>query len=358
VISARLCHQFPAAESGAGWKLEIDLLARAGIIFLFGPSDCGAREVLRAIAGLFACEEGRILVDDRLVYDAAAAVDLPARERRCAYIRGTRAGLFPHLTVRENIAFVASGAGGLGKHRNADSVVKQFGLEEIENKRPDELGLGECWRVGVARAAAAESRAVLMELPGLSLSPDARGQIERVVRLLRRHFEGPVILFGEDGELLFTMADHACIMDRGRVLQQGTPAAIVDAPAGREVLQMLGDFQFFEAEIVQLDPQRNSSLLRMLGAEWQGPYLRGHFRGDRVQLWARASELRLTRGERGHRGAGSGVAVEVERAVRVAGGVRLELGNGLGIVLPQDRVDLRQDNGWWLEIPPEALHAF
>jgi ABC-type Fe3+/spermidine/putrescine transport system ATPase subunit len=175
---------------------------------------------------------------------------------------------------------------------------------------------------------------------------------------LRRQFEGPVILFGQDGELLFRLADHACIMDRGKVLQQGTPAAIVDAPAGREVLQMLGDFHFFEAEIVQLDPQRNSSLLRMLGAEWQGPYLRGHFRGDRVQLWARGSELRLIHGESGRPGTRNRVPVEVERAVRVGGGVRMELGNGLGIVLPGDRVDLRQDNGWWLEIPPEALHAF
>jgi molybdate transport system ATP-binding protein len=104
MIEARIRKQFPAGEESAAFSLDVDLKAEAGITVLFGPSGAGKTLTLDSIAGFVRPDEGRILLDDEIIFDGASGVHLPPQARRCGYVFQNYA-LFPHMTLRENLEF-------------------------------------------------------------------------------------------------------------------------------------------------------------------------------------------------------------------------------------------------------------
>src|SRR5579872_5289281 len=106
MIQARLRKTFPAHPDSAGFSLDLEFQAAAGVTVLFGPSGAGKTLTLDSIAGFIRPDEGRILLDDQILFDAAAGVQLPPRKRHCGYVFQNYA-LFPHMTLRENLEFAA-----------------------------------------------------------------------------------------------------------------------------------------------------------------------------------------------------------------------------------------------------------
>ena len=135
----------------AGFTLDVEFTATAGVTVLFGASGAGKTLTLDCIAGFQRPDEGRILLDDAILYDGASGVNLRPQKRKCGYVFQNYA-LFPHLTLKQNLAFAADRLPRLERHRRINEMLEKFKLVEVADRKPDQLSGGQQQRCSVARA--------------------------------------------------------------------------------------------------------------------------------------------------------------------------------------------------------------
>jgi molybdate transport system ATP-binding protein len=153
-----------------GFTLDVRLALAPGPTALVGPNGAGKSTLLRAILGALPVRRGRIVLDGHILLDTEHGVSVPTEERRVAWVPQEYA-LFPHLTVLENVAFGIPGQAGRAR---AGAVMDQLGLGALGSRRPGALSGGERQKVAVARALAAEPRALLLDEPLAALDADTR----------------------------------------------------------------------------------------------------------------------------------------------------------------------------------------
>ncbi|MBV8552395.1 MAG: ATP-binding cassette domain-containing protein [Acidobacteriaceae bacterium] len=301
-IEARLVKRLPAAQDSPAFELNVHLEAQPGITALFGPSGSGKTLTLNCIAGFMRPDKGRILVDDQIYFDAAAGVHVPPQQRRCGYIFQDHA-LFPHMTVRDNLRFAASVAGskgrGLNQHRRLNELLETFELSDLAGRKPEQLSGGQKQRAALARILVTEPRILLLDEPTRGLDARLRESFYAVLRKTRDRLQVPILLVTHDLEECFELADSVCVMERGAFLQCGLRDSVFHKPASLEIARWLGIYNVAPAEIEALDPGRNTSRLRMLGYEIDGPYLPGHLLGDRGYFCVRQSEVTVSAPDNG-----------------------------------------------------------
>jgi molybdate transport system ATP-binding protein len=296
MIDARIVKSFPADGSAAPFELNIHLRAPAGVTALFGDSGAGKTLALNCIAGFTRPTQGRILINEELVFDAATRVHVPPRHRRCGYVFQDHA-LFPHKTIRENLRFASAASPqrqtSLNRRRRINELLEAFELSEMSERRPDELSGGQRQRAAVARVLAGDPQALLLDEPASALDQRLRQGFHQVLRMTRQRLNVPIVMVTHDLAECFEIADMVCLMRNGRISQSGPAAEVLRHPASVEIARSLGIYNLFPATIKALDPGRDSSLLTVFEDEVQGPYLPGHLLGDRGILCIPQSECRL-----------------------------------------------------------------
>ena len=332
------------------FTLEAEFEARSGVTVLFGASGAGKTLTLDCIAGFRRPDAGRILLDDAILYDAAAQVNVAPRERRCGYVFQNYA-LFPHMTLRQNLEFAVEPLPRLERHRRVNEMVEKFKLGDAAARCPGELSGGQKQRGSIARALLASPKLLLLDEPARGLDAPLRADLYEVLRQVRAEFGLPIILVTHDLDEGCQLGDEMLIMSQGRIVQSGPPATIVAQPANLDVARLLGQYNLLPAEILQLDPQRGTSVLRVLEHEIPGRYYPGHFKGDRVWLCVRHSALTARPLE--GRSAPHEVPVTLDRVSTRARGVLLEFAEGLAVEAAE--ADNRKQ--WVVAFPPAALHV-
>jgi osmoprotectant transport system ATP-binding protein len=224
-----------------GDRLAVDGVSfRVGsgeILALVGASGSGKTTTLKMINRLVAPSAGRVLIDG----EDAAALELHRLRRRIGYVfQGI--GLFPHMTVGENVAAPLRLA-GWETERTRARVTELLSLVELDaalaSRRPADLSGGQQQRVGVARALAVSPRLMLLDEPFGALDPLTRDRLQLMLLALRRRLDLTAVLVTHDmAEALF-IADRVGVMHDGRLLQIGTPAELLRAPADEHVAQLL-----------------------------------------------------------------------------------------------------------------------
>ena len=356
MMQARITRRYAASPEAAGFTLEVEFQARAGVTVLFGPSGAGKTLTLDAIAGFVKPDAGRILLDDEILFDAAAGVNLPPRRRNCGYVFQNYA-LFPHMTLRANLMFAADKLPRLERHRRVNEMLEQFHLKDVSGRRPHEVSGGEQQRCSIARALIGAPRLLLLDEPARGLDAPLREELYALLRQVRSEFHVPILLVTHDLDECFALGEEMLVLRGGRIVQSGPPRSVLDRPAGVEVARLLGIANLFEAEIAALDPGRNTSRLRLRGFELNGPYFPGRLRGDRVWVCARAEELRA-HPHNGSRPEPNQVPARLLRVSERARAVRLEFEEDLAVDLPREQFDRQKDNKDWLvEFPPHALRV-
>jgi len=356
VIEARIGKLFPPRQDSAGFSLEIEFQARAGVTALFGPSGAGKTLTLDAIAGFTRPDSGRIMLDDQILFDAAARVNLRPQERNCGYVFQNYA-LFPHMTLRQNLVFAADRRPRLERHRRVNEMLERFHLTAVSGRRPHEVSGGQKQRCSIARALIGSPRLLLLDEPARGLDAPLRTELYSLLRQVRADFQNPVLLVTHDLEECFELAEEMMILREGRIVQSGPPRKILEQPASVEVARMLGITNLFEAEITALDPGGNTSRLRFQDHELTGAYLPGHLRGDRVWLCIRAEELRVVR-HNGARPEPNQISAKLLRVSEKPRSVRLEFSGEIAVELPREEFEREKGNKDWLvEFPPGALRV-
>lgn len=353
MIRARIRKQFPPRAASAGFSLDIEFEAAKGITVLFGPSGAGKTLTLDCIAGFAHPDEGRILLDDEILFDGAAGVQLPPQARHCGYVFQHYA-LFPHMTLRKNLEFAADRIPRLERHRKINETLEKFHLTEVAGRRPHELSGGQKQRCSIARALMRAPRILLLDEPARGLEAPLRAELYSVLRQIRDEFAVPILIVTHDFEECFELGDRMIVLREGRVAQTGTPRGVFERPANVEIARLLGMFNLLPVEIRGLDPGRNTSRLHYGDSELTGPYFPGRLIGDRAWLCIRPDQLSAK--PRNGRGGFNEVPATLKRVVERPESVRLQFTGDILVDLDRSRFEKFADvKDWSIEFPQNGL---
>jgi molybdate transport system ATP-binding protein len=356
MMEVRVAKRIGPREDLAAFDLKVEFDARPGITTLFGTAGAGKTLTLDVIAGFARPDAGRILLDDRILFDAAARVNLPPRLRNCGYVLPDDA-LFPHMTVRQNLVFAAQQQPRLERHRRVNELLERFHLTDVAALRPHEMARGQRQRCALARALSCSPRALLLDEPAYGLDAASSSELYRLLREVRNDLQIPIVLASRDLDECFQIGEEMLVLQEGRIVQSGRPRQILEQPASVEVARLLGISNLFQAEITALDPGRNTSRVRFRDQELTGPYFPGHLRGDRVWVCVRAEDLRALQ-HNGARPEGNQLPASLLRVSEKARSVRLEFSGDIAVELPHQEFERLKDNKDWLvEFPPTALRV-
>jgi ABC-type sulfate/molybdate transport systems ATPase subunit len=340
----------------AAHGMDVEFQASSGITALFGAAGAGKTVILDAIAGFITPASGRIILDDEILFDAASGVNLPPRRRHCGYIARNWA-LFPHMSLHDNLLFPLADLAQRERHRRVKEMLERFALLEGAQRHPRDVSPAERLRATVARALIGEPKLLLVDEPAAGLDISLRAEWHKILRLVRDETSLPVLLAVREPETCFDLAGNMLLLDAGRILQSGPPRKVFDQPLGVEAARLLGIRNLFPAEIVALDPGRNTSRLRLENFELNGPYLPGRLRGDRVWLCVEPGQLHATPHD-GSKPSANQVASRLERASEMPRAVRLEFAGGIVAEIARREFEPNRDNKEWLvEFPPHALRV-
>jgi molybdate transport system ATP-binding protein len=215
------------------FQLDVHIESTSSRIVLFGPSGSGKTLTLQAIAGLLRPDSGSIVVAGDTFYDSDSGVCLAPMQRRLGYLQQDY-GLFPHLTVAQNICFGLQG-GLLNPRRgrlaqSAGRWVDAFGLGPLLNSYPAEISGGQKQRVALARALAPQPRLLLLDEPLAALDVDLRDRMREELAALQARLDIPTILITHDPEDAALLADDVYLIQDGQVVGKSDPQGIARGP--------------------------------------------------------------------------------------------------------------------------------
>ncbi|WP_326533943.1 ABC transporter ATP-binding protein [Pseudorhodoferax sp.] len=226
--------QLTVADGRRSFTLAATFASDAAFVALYGPSGSGKSLTLQAMAGLLRPTAGHVRVAGRTLFDRAAGIDLPPAARRIGYLFQDYA-LFPHLTVRQNIAF------GLTSWRSRrlspaqqahiEALLQNFGLSAMADSRPQTLSGGQRQRVALARALACEPSLLLLDEPFAALNPMLREELRAELAVACRQAGIPALMITHDVDDALALADEAFVYAEGCIvrhvdLRTGTQLAL------------------------------------------------------------------------------------------------------------------------------------
>ena len=226
-------------------------------------------------------------------------------------------------------------------------MLEKFQLAGDAGRYPRDLDASCKLRCAAARALIAEPKLLLL---------DECGAGETLLLQIRAVTQIPILFATSNLDLCCAAAGHMLLLDAGRIVQQGAPLQVLDQPASVEAARLLGIRNLFQATIAALDPGRNNSRLEFAHLALPGPYIPGHFKGNRVWVAAAAEDLRVHPGQLAP--LPNSVPVQLVRASHRAHSVLLEFSSGIFAAVSREEFARQRDNReWQVEIPAEALRV-
>jgi len=216
-----------------------------GFTSLLGPSGSGKTTLLRIVAGFVAPDRGRVRIGARDV------TDVPVHARNIGMVFQSYA-LFPHMTVAENVAFGLHrrGVRGADMKRRVGDVLAMVKLDALAERLPKQLSGGQQQRVALARAIVINPTVLLLDEPLSARDRRLRQEMQVELRRIQRDSGLTTIFVTHDQEEALTLSDHVAILDRGRIVQEGTPIDIYERPTSRFAAAFLGDANFLTGDPV------------------------------------------------------------------------------------------------------------
>ncbi len=240
------------------------------IVCLLGPSGCGKTTLLRIVAGLETADAGQVTFDGRPLKTVPV-------HRRGFGLMFQDFALFPHKDVTANVAFglrMQALPRGEVDARIAE-MLELVGLAGYEGRRVYDLSGGEQQRVALARSLAPGPRLLMLDEPLGSLDRALREELMNELRAILKQVRVTSIHVTHDQQEAFAVADRVIIMNRGRIVQQGTPQAVYWQPASTWVARFLGLTNLISGQVVSLDPLRVHTPLGPMTLEGSGDVLMG-----------------------------------------------------------------------------------
>lgn len=348
--------------AGASRALDgISLSVDPGVVLvLLGPSGSGKTTLLRCLAGIERISSGRIEIGGKLVAQGSS-VHLPPERRDLAMVFQDYA-LWPHMVARDNVAYALKRRGLVKAAREIEalSMLARVGLGELAARYPSELSGGEQQRVALARALVGNTGLILCDEPLSNLDADLRERMRIEISSLVRRAEATAVYITHDQSEAFALADRVGVLERGRLVQHGTPEEIYAAPASPFVARFTGlsgelpviiRHRAGEGEFAEVDaitPSARKPLSARIGAGEP-------VRRDGVLL-IRPSAIHLCATDDEHAQLLGSVADVAFRGRGYEHAVELGCGSQLHSIYAEGRVDRGRAVG--LRLDPAGCHVF
>ncbi|HLI26446.1 MAG TPA: ABC transporter ATP-binding protein [Chloroflexota bacterium] len=223
------------------------------LVVFFGPSGAGKTVTLRCIAGLLRPDAGYIALAGQAVFDAAHGIDVPVQRRRVGYVP-QHYGLFPHLTVAENVAYGLRGVPRAEARARVAAMLARLELTGLERRRPRELSGGQQQRVALARALVTRPQVLLLDEPLSALDAGLRARLRRDLLQVHRQIRIPTVLVSHDLAEAYMLGERIVVFDRGQVLQVGSREEVWYRPASARVARLVGATNVLPADVAPEGP--------------------------------------------------------------------------------------------------------
>jgi len=202
------------------FSLNTQFAGETGVTALFGPSGSGKTSLVNMIAGLVRPDRGRITLDDNVLFDDAARIDVPAWRRRIGYVF-QEGRLFPHLSVKHNLTYGRWMSGQAADDKAFAHVIELLDIAPLLGRRPGKLSGGERQRIAFGRALLMRPRLLLLDEPLASLDARRKQEILPYLQRLRDDAKVPMVYVSHDAGEVKQIASRVVRLDNGRVVGTG-----------------------------------------------------------------------------------------------------------------------------------------
>jgi molybdate transport system ATP-binding protein len=311
-LTARIRKSFVSAERQ--FTLDVKFSAAPGFTILFGPSGAGKTTILDCVAGLATPDDGRITVDDRVLFEGNAEgknnnrgenrepvrKNVPVAKRGVGYVLQDQA-LFPHLSVEQNTEYGIANLPRAERKQRASAMFEEFRIAHLRRRFPGEISGGERQRVALARALVTDPCALLLDEPLAALDTATKGKILDDLRQWNRAHRIPILYVTHNREEVLVLGDHVLVIENGRIIAQGTPHQVLRAPLQETVAQLAGFENIFDAVVESVHEDRGTMICCLLAGELENglpletPLVRAEV-GSRLRIGIRAGDILLATG--------------------------------------------------------------
>jgi molybdate transport system ATP-binding protein len=289
-VSVRKRYQ---AVEGARFDLDIEFDAHPGVTILLGHSGAGKTTILRCVAGLCDPEEGRITLGDKVLFDSRKRVRIEPARRRVGLVFQDLA-LFPHLTVRENVAYGLRTIPAIERSRRVTRIMESFQIAGLDNRLPREISGGEQQRVAFARSLVTEPCVLLLDEPMSSLDVQTKSGIIDDLRTWNETRRIPILYVTHNHEEVFALGEHVIALKHGRLVAEGAPLDVVPKARRETMVQFAGFENLLEATVTRIQEQHGTVVCQLTSQplELEAPLTRVAA-GAPVHIGIRAAEILL-----------------------------------------------------------------
>lgn len=221
------------------FSLEISFSTKDNTLGILGASGSGKSMTLRCIAGLEAPDRGRIVLNDRVLFDSAKGINIPSRERKTGLLFQNYA-LFPHLTVAQNIAFGLKGLAQEEQTQRVQAKLAMLQLEGLENRYPSQLSGGQQQRTALARALAIEPEILLLDEPFSALDNHLRSSMEKELAETLAIYQGVTLFVTHNLDESYRICQDLLILDQGKAIAQSPKSELFQRPPNLVAAQLTG----------------------------------------------------------------------------------------------------------------------
>ncbi|GAB7023087.1 spermidine/putrescine ABC transporter ATP-binding protein PotA [Salidesulfovibrio brasiliensis] len=276
-----LVKRFDGATVLDGVSLDI----RDGeFLTILGPSGCGKTTILRIIAGFETPDQGRVHLDGQPLND------LPANQRRVNTVFQSYA-LFPHMTVRENLAFglKMNKVSRREAERRIDDALDMVDLSHLARRYPDRLSGGQQQRVAIARAVVNNPLALLLDEPLSALDAKLRKRMQVQLKHMCRELGMTFVFVTHDQEEAFAMSDRVVVMNEGRIEQVGTPEEVYEEPVNMFVARFVGETTILDGSVVSKERETLHAMVEGKACELETA--RDFLPGEAIKIVLRPEDI-------------------------------------------------------------------
>jgi spermidine/putrescine ABC transporter ATP-binding subunit len=289
VVLKNVSVQYGSVSALNSISLEIE---PGELLSLLGPSGCGKTTLLRAIAGFAPLTTGEIFIGEE------PCTDLPPSRRNLGMVFQDYA-LFPHMTVARNVAFglKMKGIPLAERHPAVKKVLAMLSLEGLEERYPRQLSGGQQQRVALARALVFEPGVLLLDEPLAALDKKLREEMQIELRSLQKGIGITTIFVTHDQEEALTLSDRVVVLEKGRIVQVGTPVEVYESPQSKFSGLFVGKSNFIEGNVISCEMEESVCQVAGIGLVTVKVVSR---KGEKVQFLLRPEKIHLSREKPDH----------------------------------------------------------
>jgi molybdate transport system ATP-binding protein len=345
----------------AGFALEANFIAAAGITILFGRSGSGKTTLLNCIAGLLRPEAGRIALDARVLFDGDAKIDLPPAQRAVGFLFQDLA-LFPHLTAQQNVEYGLAKMPAKARRERAASILDAMRVGNLAARKPAQISGGEKQRVALARSLVTDPAMLLLDEPLAALDAITKSAIVADLRAWNAAHGIPIIYVTHSLEEAFAVGEAVVVLESGKIIARGSPLEVLDAPRQETIAQLAGFENIFAATVAAIHEDRGTMTCALSGSAMELEVPLTHAATDtQLRVAIRAGDIMIAT-QRPHHISARNVFVGTIAAIRTKGHrtmVTVDAGRSFEVQMTlgaRDDLHLQAGAQVWLVIKTYSCH--